>query len=231
MSWRASRWRESAPRPEIVSRTVDRYGIADERAFYARITGWRQARPGVPWPDPATAAMAAELQRDWTADPFWDLLAETGILAADDSLPAAAEEAVQSGRARPVVVRAAIGTLGFDIGPRFHVLDLYALADPLRARMPALERDPLMPHFSTRVTVAHRPGHYMRRIPPGYVATLVTGTNALRDADLASFWEDVRRVTRGSLWAADRWGAIWRLQLGARDARIRRWAERDVETR
>jgi hypothetical protein len=224
-AWRAqAAARAGAP---LASRTLDRWGIADERAFYAPLTGWRARRHDVPWPDPATAAMAADLRRDWLADPFLDVLFDTQILAAGDSLPAGIEERVRAGAATPVVVRAAVGVLGFDLGPRFHVLDLYALGDPLRARLAALRHDPLVPRFLPSLApLAWRAGHFVRRIPPGYVATLVTGTNRIEDPDLASYWNDVAFASRAPVWSAARCGAILRLSRGRHDPRLQRYEAR-----
>lgn len=101
-----------------------------------------------------------------------------------------------------VYVEGMIGRNGFFAGPRAHLVDPLGLSDPLLARLPSLY-DP-----------AWRVGHYLREIPKGYLETLKTGSDALEDPALRDLWSDVRLVTRGELWSAARWGAIWRLNTG-----------------
>lgn len=89
------------------------------------------------------------------------------------------------------------GVPGYLAGPSIHLVDIMALADPLLARLPA-ERP-------------WRVGHYVRRLPDGYLESLAEGVNRIRDARVAALWDDVRLVTRGRLWSRARWLAIWRL--------------------
>ncbi len=209
------------PRASRLERTIDARGIADERAFYAPLTSWRAERGTTPWPDPATAGAVAEARQSWAVDPLVDLCRTIGIVPEGDALPAGAEQAVAAGRLRPVVLAPAVGVYGWYAGPGLHVVDLYGLGDPLLARLPALDPDPLLARFAPRLAALRfRAGHYVRRLPEGYFATLLTGTNHLADPDLAPYWDDVALVTRAPLFAPGRWAALGRVLRGTRDPRL-----------
>jgi len=61
---------------------------------------------------------------------------------------------------KPVVrTHGSVGFRGYFAGPKAHIIDYYALADPLLARLPAC----YSPNW--------RIGHFTRTIPPGYVET------------------------------------------------------------
>jgi len=206
-----------------LERTIDARGIADERRFYAALTSWRAGRGQPSWPDPGTRAAVADAPRTWLMDPFVDLLREIGIVAATDSIPAHAVTAVAAGRARPVVLVPAVGTYGWYAGDRLHIVDLYGLGDPLLSRLPALRPDPLLARFAPRLAALEwRQGHFIRRLPEGYVATLASGDNHLHDPDLARYWDDIVLVTRAPLFAPGRAAAIVRLLRGDRDPRLAR---------
>lgn len=102
----------------------------------------------------------------------------------------------------------AIGYRGFFAGPRTHIVDWFALADPLLARLPAYYKP------------SWRIGHFTRHIPENYVASASTGINQLTDPDLAAYYDQLMLVTRGPLWSAARWRAIVALNLGREDYRI-----------
>jgi hypothetical protein len=66
----------------------------------------------------------------------------------------------------------AIGYFGYEAGPQVHVLDDWALGDPLLARLP----------LSSAVLSSHwRIGHFRRDIPPGYLETLEKGSPGADD--------------------------------------------------
>lgn len=98
---------------------------------------------------------------------------------------------------RKVLVSGIIGFIGFYAGPGVHIVDCFALTDPLLAQLPA---QPLW-----------RIGHFMRRLPEGYLATLSDGGNLLVHPEIARLYEDVRRVVAGPIWSVARFKSIWRL--------------------
>jgi arabinofuranosyltransferase len=102
----------------------------------------------------------------------------------------------------------AIGFRGFFAGPRTHIVDYFALADPLLARLPAYYKP------------TWRVGHFTRHVPQNYVQTAATGTNQLTDPNLAAYYDKLLLVTRGPLWSAARWHAIVDLNLGRADKLI-----------
>jgi arabinofuranosyltransferase len=103
------------------------------------------------------------------------------------------------------VTRNVIGMFGFKAGPALHIVDLYALTDPLLARIPA-KRD-----------VQWRIGHFERRVPDGYIDTLRTGEPRIRDQRLNRYYAALREVIAGPLWSPKRWYHIWQLNTGALD--------------
>lgn len=104
---------------------------------------------------------------------------------------------------RAVSVRGGgLGYAGIEAGPGLHIVDACALADPLLARLPAV-RDPNW-----------RIGHFDRRIPAGYVETLMSGRNVIADPRTRAFDDVIRLVTRAPLNAPGRLAAIVDLNLG-----------------
>jgi arabinofuranosyltransferase len=98
-----------------------------------------------------------------------------------------------------------IGYYGFNVGPNVWVVDEFALADPLLARLPPVY-DPYW-----------RLSHFSRAIPTGYLETLQTGKNMLREPGLAEYYDHLALITRGSLWDWRRLTAIWNMNLGRYD--------------
>ena len=99
----------------------------------------------------------------------------------------------------PAVVRLSTwgcGIYGYYAGPGIHIVDGWALGDAMLARLPAV-RD-----------LHWRIGHFTRVVPEGYLDTIATGRNQLRDADVAKFWDRLDPVIRAPLFAAERWKAI-----------------------
>lgn len=100
-----------------------------------------------------------------------------------------------------VVVKGSVGFYGYFAGPQVYVVDLLGLGDPLLARLP-----PIDPQW--------RIGHYGRRPPPGYLDTLSTGKNLIRDPNLALYYEKLSLIIRGPLLAPERLAEILRFNLG-----------------
>jgi arabinofuranosyltransferase len=95
-----------------------------------------------------------------------------------------------------------IGFVGYYAGPGVYLVDVYALSDPLLARLPI--PDPL--HW--------RVGHFERALPAGYLETLKSGTDQLKDPKLAAFYEKLSLITRAPLWGLARLRAIWEMNTG-----------------
>jgi arabinofuranosyltransferase len=95
---------------------------------------------------------------------------------------------------RGVVQRGPIGLFGYYAGPEVHIVDFYALSDPLLARLPSRGR--------------WRIGHFQRRIPGGYLESIRTGRNVIADPVVAMKYEQLKIITQDPLWTRRRWEAI-----------------------
>jgi len=113
-----------------------------------------------------------------------------------------------------VIEHGNVGFLGYFAGPDVHIVDRNGLTDPLLARLPV--RDP----------ADWRIGHFRRDVPDGYIDTLRGGQNVIADPAIAAFYDTLATITRGPLWSAERWRAIWRVNTG--DSRPDRWAHQDA---
>jgi arabinofuranosyltransferase len=102
----------------------------------------------------------------------------------------------------PIVVRGDVGYFGFYAGPAVHVVDVWGLGDPLLARLPA------------RADVKWRIGHFTRAIPDGYLDTLASGRNSIRDRSVAALYDRLSLITRGRLLDPNRLTAIWKINVG-----------------
>lgn len=100
------------------------------------------------------------------------------------------------------VVCGLLGTKGVEGGPSLHLIDECGLADPLLARLPAT------PNPNWRV------GHFTRALPEGYHRSIDFRENAIRDPELARFYEAIRMVTRDPVFSHERFRAIVALNLG-----------------
>ena len=94
-----------------------------------------------------------------------------------------------------------VGFLGYYSGPESHILDGFALSDPLLARLP--ERG-----------LKWRVGHFTREVPEGYLNTLLHKKNMLEDKRLAELYDAISLITREPLFATGRMSAIWKINTG-----------------
>jgi len=104
-----------------------------------------------------------------------------------------------------VYVAKGIGFLGFSAGSNVHVIDIYALSDPLLSHLPVKS--------GTTILI----GHIRRSIPDGYIKTLETGVNEINDPRIAEYYEKLALITRGRIWSLGRWEVIWKLNTGQYD--------------
>ncbi len=135
---------------------------------------------------------------------------QTGLLRADgrhgvDDHPKAVEGLAARGQAWSAQLGGMVGILGYYSGPQAHILDGYALSDPLLARLP--ERG-----------IKWRVGHFVREVPIGYMLSLLHRNNMIEDKRLAEFYDAVRVVTRDPVFERRRAGVIWKMNTGGYDA-------------
>lgn len=108
------------------------------------------------------------------------------------------EEARQRGE--HVEVTDAAGFIGYAAGSAVHFVDRWGLGDPLLARLPA--------------TAPWEIGHYARTIPDGYIETLETGRNMIKDLGVAAYYDRLRIITEGPIWSRQRLLTVYRMNLG-----------------
>lgn len=101
--------------------------------------------------------------------------------------------------------KGAVGIIGYYSGPDVHILDIYALCDPLLSRLPAL------------MDINWRIGHFMRAIPGGYDETLARHHNVLADRALNAYYDTLSVIVYGPLFDWHRLITIMRMNMGAYD--------------
>ena len=202
--------------------SLDAHGIADERVVYAEAS-LRYVLARRTWPRARERELARLLNERWPEDPLVQQV-HGWLMDPRDEWPPRSALQETGAPYRHVVLRGAVGYLGFYLGPQVHVLDYNGIGDPLLARLPALVPDPVLaayvPPLARR---GWRIGHFTRAIPGGYVQTLATGRNTIRDPSLARYYEKLALVTRGPLFARERLATIWRFQRGHYDRLL--WGE------
>lgn len=100
--------------------------------------------------------------------------------------------------ARSVRLVGQAGYGAFFDGPCIHHLDWNALADPLLARLPA---------------ASWTIGHFGRRIPHGYCASLKYKQNLLQDQDLALYYDKLVEIISGPIFSLSRLDQILKFNL------------------
>lgn len=114
-----------------------------------------------------------------------------------------AQYGLQLHREQPkVTVLNGIGMAGYFAGPKVHIIDELALADPLLSH--------LHPSNITDWNIAH----FQRDIPRGYVETIESGKNQIASPDLAAYYDKLHLIISGDLWTVARWEAIWKMNTG-----------------
>jgi arabinofuranosyltransferase len=119
-------------------------------------------------------------------------------------------------RTQPIVQLGGMaGILGFKYGPLVHVVDPW-LCDPLLMRLPAYEHE--------------RIGHFLRRIPEGYLESVATGENRIYHPGLRRYYEALRTVQRLPLFARARWRELLALWTGRYDADLAAFVAEDYRS-
>lgn len=94
------------------------------------------------------------------------------------------------------------GFFGFYAGPGVHILDSYALGDPLLSKLPAV-------NFKN-----WRIGHFKRAVPNGYLGTLQSGINLIEDPNARELYRSIAILTRDPIWSWERMVEIAKMNLG-----------------
>ncbi len=80
-----------------------------------------------------------------------------------------------------------VGMAGYFAGPKMHLIDDMGLGDAFLARLPMIPSDKWVA------------GHYRRAVPAGYLETIQTGRNQIKDSDLHEYYGHLHTVIAGSL--------------------------------
>lgn len=104
-----------------------------------------------------------------------------------------------------IINAGAIGQLGYCASEQTIIMDRYALADPLLARLPSSQKR------------LHIIGHSRRATPKGYRHAIKTGDASKMDATLAVYYNALRVITAGDLFTGTRIKTIIRFNLGYYD--------------
>lgn len=102
-----------------------------------------------------------------------------------------------------VSIADALGKPGYGKGPNIYMIDNYALADPILARLPAMEWE--------------MAGHFRREIPEGYIETLISEENLITDPSLALYYSKLQVLITGPIWNWNRMTEIWKFNTGQYD--------------
>ncbi len=86
--------------------------------------------------------------------------------------------------------------------PDLYLNDTYALGDPFLSKLPAEYKE------------NWRVGHLKREVPHGYRASIWYDENRVKDDDLHEFYDKIRLITRGDLFAEGRIQTIIDMNLG-----------------
>lgn len=98
------------------------------------------------------------------------------------------------------VAKCAVGLYGFNAGPGVRIVDPLAIGDGFLSHLPSKK-----PSY---------PGHFERAFPEGYLDSVISGTNQLRDSSLRMLYEKIRLIETESLFDPTRLQAIWALNTG-----------------
>ena len=199
---------------------IDAHGIADERTYYDEASLRRiLAQHGPPRADMRKHAKA--LTSAWPEDPLMDSL-RVWVLDPREDWPPRSRRQPSGAEYKRVVLRGAVGYVGFYLGADTHVIDYHGIGDPLLARLPALVPDPVLAGLIPPLAgLGWRIGHFTRAIPAGYVQTLATGRNQIQDPSLRAYYDKLSLVTRGPLLDRERLRTIWHFQRGEYDHLLR----------
>lgn len=101
-----------------------------------------------------------------------------------------------------------IGMYGFYAGSQAHIIDRCALADPLLARLPVVDKE------------NWRIGHFERNTPVGYQEHLA-GIGEIENRSLREYWEKLSVITHNEIWDLNRLWIIWEMNTGKYDRLIK----------
>lgn len=103
----------------------------------------------------------------------------------------------------------AIGMFGYYAGPNVYIIDGHALADPLLSKLPVANTVANSSIYSS--------GHILRELPGGYIESLKSGINEIKDPNISQYYEKIKIITQGNLFDSERLKVIWEMNIGKYD--------------
>lgn len=178
----------------------DAHGIGDERRFWYKNSGLlAAAQPAPAWVQSLPTFIGRAVENKVRA---------VATLVKGPVKPMPSHEYVEDGKSyrasgeKGPKVHGSVGFRGFYGGPDVYIIDYYALADPLLARLPA------------RFDPNWRIGHFARFRPEGYAEAAKGDPMQLKDAGLQEYYAHLLTITRGPLFSAERWKEILAMNFG-----------------
>ena len=107
------------------------------------------------------------------------------------------------------------GFFGYFAGNDCFILDKLALSDPLLSKLPCEK--------------PWRIGHYKRNIPDGYIETLKSNTNQIKDAGLAQYYKKLSLISRENIFSSERLKEIIFLNLGKYDLLLKNYSSNNIK--
>jgi len=126
-----------------------------------------------------------------------------------------------------VIVEGIIGFFGYYSRNNLHIVDPLALADPLLGKLNAMASKKLKSN-QTKKSSNWRIGHFVRKIPEGYIETLNSGQNKLGDPNLRNYYNKLSFIIRGNLFDFNRLIEIWNLNTGEYDYLVEAYNNRSL---
>lgn len=106
------------------------------------------------------------------------------------------------------ITRQELGMFGYYVGRGVRVIDPLALSEPLLARLPIGDK------FYAKEK-GWKSGHYVRDIPAGLFESIDSGENRIVNDSLAKYYDLLRKVVRGDVFAPGRFEHILKFNIGA----------------
>ena len=97
-----------------------------------------------------------------------------------------------------------IGYLGYLAGPDIFIVDNFALSDAFLSKLTSKDKDLYI-------------GHEEREIPEGYIETVETGKNAIKDPRLREYYSHLSAIIRGPVFTKGRFNEIIAINTGKYD--------------
>ena len=113
------------------------------------------------------------------------------------------------------IIKDGIGFSGYNFGSEYHILDRYALGEPLLARIPYQNPFEIKKDF--------RPGHNGRDFPAGLKDSLKTGENRIVHPALKLYYDKLRIITKDDIFSWKRFYEILKMNTGQYDYLINKY--------